>query len=374
VLIIASGRDKSTEEICTHTAITTDTLEEMGVDITACIINRAPETFLRDTATNAKCREQFDRAFPLYVIPENKALGNPTIDDVKRWLGAEVLYGKPSMLNLVSNYLVAAMQISNFLDYIKEGSLIITPGDRSDIIIASLASRISSAYPNIAGILITGGLEVSPSVQRLIQGWTGIPVPVLFVESHTYDTVQSVNELYGRIEPTDTKRIATAFGWFAKFVDSAELTKRVVAKRSIKITPRMFEYSLVEKAASDRQHIVLPEGQGERILNATDIILRRGIADITLLGRVDEIKAKASKLNINIDGAQIIDPPTLGILRRFRPDLFRHPQAQEHRHGCGPGPHVRPHLFRHHDGPQGTGRRHGLRFGHHHGPDHPACL
>ncbi len=308
VLIIASGRDKSTEEICTHTAITIDTLEQMGVDITACIINRAPETFLRDTASNAKCREQFGRAFPLYVIPENKALGNPTIDDVKRWLGAEVLYGKPSMLNLVSNYLVAAMQISNFLEYIKEGSLIITPGDRSDIIISSLASRISSAYPNIAGILITGGIEVSPSVQRLIQGWTGIPVPVLFVESHTYDTVQSVNELYGRIEPTDTKRIATAFGWFAKYVDSSELTKRVVSQRSTKITPRMFEYTLVEKAASNRQHIVLPEGQGERILNATDIILRRGIADITLLGRVDEIKAKASKLNINIDGAQIIDP------------------------------------------------------------------
>jgi len=310
VLIIASGRDKSTEEICTHTAITIDTLEQMGVDITACIINRAPDSFLRDTASNAKCREQFGRAFPLYVIPENKALGNPTIDDVKRWLGAEVLYGKPSMLNLVDNYLVAAMQISNFLEYIKEGSLIITPGDRSDIIISSLASRISSAYPNIAGILITGGIEVSPSVQRLIQGWTGIPVPVLFVESHTYDTVQSVNELYGRIEPTDTKRIATAFGWFAKYVDSSELTKRVVSQRSTKITPRMFEYSLVEKAASDRQHIVLPEGQGERILNATDIILRRGIADITLLGRVDEIKAKASKLNINIDGAQIIDPTT----------------------------------------------------------------
>ena len=308
VLIVASGRDKTTEEICTHTAITIDTLEEKGLDLAGCIINRAPETFLRDTASNAKCREQFGRNFPLYVIPENKALGNPTIDDVKRWLGAEVLYGKPSMLNLVNNYLVAAMQISNFLDYIKEGSLIITPGDRSDIIISSLASRISSAYPNISGILITGGIEVSPSVQRLIQGWTGIPVPVLFVESHTYDTVQSVNELYGRIEPTDTKRIATALGWFAKYVNVAELSKRVVSQRSTKITPRMFEYSLVEKAASNRQHIVLPEGMGERILSATDIILRRGIADITLLGKEEEIRTKASKLNLNIDGVQILDP------------------------------------------------------------------
>ncbi len=310
VLIVASGRDKSTEEICTHTAITIDTLEEKGLDLAGCIINRAPETFLRDTASNAKCREQFGRNFPLYVIPENKALGNPTIDDVKRWLGAEVLYGKPSMLNLVNNYLVAAMQISNFLEYIKEGSLIITPGDRSDIIIASLASRISSAYPNISGILITGGIEVSPSLQRLIQGWTGIPVPVLFVESHTYDTVQSVNELYGRIEPTDTKRIATALGWFAKYVNVAELSKRVVSQRSTKITPRMFEYSMVETAASNRQRIVLPEGTGERILSATDIVLRRGIADITLLGKEEEIRTKASALSLNIEGAQILDPAT----------------------------------------------------------------
>ncbi len=322
VLLITSGRDKSTEEICTHTAITIDTLEEKGLDLAGCIINRAPETFLRDTATNAKCREQFGRNFPLYVIPENKALGNPTIDDVKRWLGAEVLYGKPSMLNLVSNYLVAAMQISNFLDYIKEGSLIITPGDRSDIIIASLASRISSAYPNISGILITGGIEVSTSVQRLIQGWTGIPVPVLFVDSHTYDTVQSVNELYGRIEPTDTKRIATALGWFAKYVNVAELTKRVVSQRSTKITPRMFEYSLVEKAAANRQHIVLPEGTGERILSATDIILRRGIADITLLGKEEEIRHKASKLNLNIEGAQILDPSSASCYDDFVATYF----------------------------------------------------
>jgi phosphate acetyltransferase len=170
------------------------------------------------------------------------------MDDVKRWLGAEVLYGKPGMLNLVDNYLVAAMQISNFLEYIREGSLIITPGDRSDIVISSLASRISSAYPNISGVLITGGIELSPSVQRLIQGWSGIPVPVLFVESHTFDTVQSVNELYGRIEPTDSKRIATALGWFGKYVNVSELTRRVVSQRSIKVTPRMFEYSLLETA------------------------------------------------------------------------------------------------------------------------------
>ena len=308
VLLVASGRDKNTNEICAHVHISVDSLQGMNIDISGCIINRVPESFIRDTAVNNWCRDQFGGEFPLYVIPENKALGCPTIDDVKRWLGAEVLYGKPSMLNLVDNYLVAAMQISNFLTYIKEGSLIITPGDRSDIIIASLASRISSAYPNISGILITGGIELSPTVQRLIKGWTGIPVPVLYVESHTFDTVHSVNELYGHIEPGDERRTATALGWFSRYVSVMELGKKVISTRSSKITPRMFEYSLVEKASQNKQHIVLPEGTGERILTATDIILRRNIAEITLLGKQEEILAKATSLNLNIDGAHIIDP------------------------------------------------------------------
>ncbi|PIE60377.1 MAG: phosphate acetyltransferase [Desulfobulbus propionicus] len=309
MLVVVSGRNKSTDEICAQTAITIDSLEEeKGAEIAGCIINRAPEGFIEDTAGSIKCMEQFNRTLPIYVIPEHKALGNPSVDDVKNWLGAEVLYGESSMQTLVDNYLVAAMQISNFLDYLKPDSLVITPGDRSDIIIASLASRISSLYPNIAGIVITGGIELRLSVQKLLQGWTGIPVPVLFVESHTYDTVQSLNLLYGRIEPTDEKRIGTAMGWFNKHVDLSELSERIVSRKSTRITPRMFEYSLVEKASSDRQHIVLPEGHGERILHATDIVLRRGIADVTLLGRPNEIALKAASLGVNIDGATIIDP------------------------------------------------------------------
>ncbi|PIE58860.1 MAG: phosphate acetyltransferase [Desulfobulbus propionicus] len=308
VLPVVSGRDKSVDEICSYTAITMDTMEEKGVDLAACIINRAPEDFMGAIQGKAKCLDQFDRTIPLYVIPEHKSLGNPSMDDVKRWLGAEVLYGESNMHTLVDNYLVAAMQIGNFLEYLKPGSLIITPGDRSDIIIASLASRISDSFPDISGILITGGIDLRSSVRKLIQGWTGVPVPVLFVESHTYDTVQSVNELYGRIEATDEKRIATALGWFNKNVNAQELRKKVVSQKSDKITPRMFEYSMVEKAANNRQRIVLPEGSGERILHAADIILRRGIAHLILLGRPEEIVAKAAKLNIRIDNAEIIDP------------------------------------------------------------------
>lgn len=262
ILLVSSGRDKNTDEVCTNVTLTLDALEEKGVDITACVINRAPENFESDMQSSKECREQMTRPFPMYAIPENKTLNNPTMDDVRRYLEAEVLIGELGALNQVDNYVVAAMQISNFLDYIKEGSLVITPGDRSDIIISSLASRVSSAFPNISGILITGGLKVSENVQLLIQGWTGIPLPVLTVPTHTYDTVQKVNEMYGRLEPTDSKRIATALGWFSNHVDVPELTKRVVAQKSMKMTPRMFEFSLIEKAARKNSISYFQKEQG----------------------------------------------------------------------------------------------------------------
>lgn len=328
VLVVTSGREKSTDEVCTLTQITMDTLEEKGIDLAACIVNRAPNHFREETVDNIKCMAQFNRPVPVYVIPENKSLGNPTVGDVRRWLGAEVHYGEGSLQNLVDNYLVAAMEVRNFLTYIKPGSLIITPGDRSDIIIASLASIVSSAYPNISGILLTGGMKPRESVQKLIQGWTGIPVPVLSVEGHTYQMVQVVNELYGRIESNDEQRIATALGGFAKHVNISELKERVISRRSSKITPKMFEYSLVEKAARNRKHIVLPEGYSDRVLTATDIILRRGIADITLLGREHDIRTKASKLNLNIEKTTILNPAESEYYEDFVETYF---QLREHK-------------------------------------------
>jgi phosphate acetyltransferase len=308
VLIISSGRDKTPDEVISLSQTTVDTLEEKGVDLVACIVNRAPEGVTEEMASHIECKVRCKNPMPVYVIPEDEALGKPSIADVKRWLDADILYGHSGLQGLVDNYVVAAMQIGNFLEYIKSGSLIITPGDRSDIILSSLASRLSNSYPDISGIVLTGGLPVSVNVHKLIEGWTGVPVPVLSAKGHTYQTVQQLSRLYGRIESHDHQRIATALGGFSRHVNVQELRDRVVEQRSIRVTPMMFEYSLVDKASRNKQHIVLPEGSGERILRATDILLRRGVVDVTLLGREDDIRAKASAFGVNIERAQIINP------------------------------------------------------------------
>lgn len=317
VLVVSSGRKKDEDEVVGITQSTIDALEEKGLDVVCSVVNRAQVEDPEAVAGRISCGVRCEQPLLVYVIPEDESLGNPSINDVCNWLDAEVLYGHGRLDTLVDNYVIAAMHIGNFLNYIDEGSLIITPGDRSDIILSSLASRLSSSYPDISGIVLTGDLKPSSSVHRLIEGWTGVPLPVLSVKGHTYQVTQKLSELYGRIEPGDMKKIASALGSFESHVNVRELRDRVVSSRSSKVTPKMFEYNLVDRASSNKQRIVLPEGSGERVMRASDILLRRGVADLVLLGNVDEIQAKASDLGVHLDGAEIIDPAESDAFRGY---------------------------------------------------------
>ncbi|MBA4358025.1 MAG: phosphate acetyltransferase, partial [Desulfovibrio sp.] len=191
---------------------------------------------------------------------------------------------------------------------IERGTLVITPGDRADIILGSLASRLSTNYADISGILLTGGIDPSESVRRLIEGWVGAPIPILIAEGHTYKTARILYDLYGRIEPGDQNKIQSALRVFEEHVDMAELRTKLVAAKPTTVTPKMFEFSLILKAKTLKQHIVLPEGTGERIMRAADILLRRGVVDLTLLGKEADIRNKMSQLGLELEGVRIVEP------------------------------------------------------------------
>jgi len=266
-----------------------------------------------DAAARIKSGSKLTKPLPVYILPESASLGRPTIKDVMKWLDADVLYGRESIDARIDNYIIAAMRIRNFLDYLKPGSLVITPGDRSDILLGSLISRLSSAFPNISGILLTGGLQPETNIRKLIEGLSGFPVPILSVKENTYDTTQKLNKVYGRIDLDDQKRIATAVGLFESHVDVEELSRQIVSFHSPTVTPKMFEYRLIQKAGRERKRVVLPEGNEERILRAADILLRREVADIILLGNTEAIQANISRL----DMARIIQPDASAHLEAF---------------------------------------------------------
>ena len=317
VLLISSGRKKTVEEMIRQVQVSIDSHKEKGLILISSIINRAPEGLTSQILSDIRRKYHPDEGLPFYVIPENPALANPSVGDVNRWLNGSIMYGAAALNMVVGDYVVAAMRVENFLEYITPGCLVITPGDRHDIILASLSARSSTSYPEVSGIVLTGGLVPSDNVRRLIEGWSGKPVPIICVKGHTYLVVKQLYELYGHIEAGDQPRIATALGDFSKYVNVAELRENVITDRPAQITPKMFEYSLTERAAENRQRIVLPEGNCERILRAADILLRRGVADLTILGREDQVRALAAASGLDLTWVEVIDPQTSPLLDDF---------------------------------------------------------
>jgi len=328
VILVASGRNKGSKELVDSTQLTIETLEEKGLDLVACIVNRVENGDGEEITSSLRCKINCEQPLLVYAISEDASLGNPTMGDVRKWLDGQILYGHGRMETLVQDYVIAAMQVGNFLEYTTPGSLIITPGDREDIILASLASRLSTSYPDIAGILLTGGLQPSANVHRLIEGWTGVPVPVVSVPDSTYKTTRILSELYGRIDPEDQRKIASALGNFEACVNVSELRERLGQTKTSRVTPKMFEYNLVARAKANKMRIVLPEGECERILRAADILSRRGVADLIVLGKLDRIMAKISALGLTLEGVQFIDPSTSDKLDGYAEAYF---EARKHK-------------------------------------------
>jgi phosphate acetyltransferase len=246
---------------------------------------------------------------PIFALPEHPLLAKPTVGEIADNLGATRWSGdQESFTREVEDFKIGAMGLPNFLDHLVEGTLVITPGDRSDIILGSLLADAASTYPRVSGLLLTGGLKPAPQVQRIIEGLRKSPVPVLTVEADTFIAGTQASQVRGRIRPENNRKIAVALAHMEKYIDAQKLYERIDLSRPARVTPIMFEHTLVEQAKSNRKHVVLPEGTEERILRAAEIVLLRGIADLTLLGNVKEIEQKVSMLGLSLKGAALLDP------------------------------------------------------------------
>ncbi len=309
MLPVIKGDGKKARQLAAFAQALIKSLQEKKCSIIAVIINRVlPD----DTAELTKSlNEPHKDAIPVYVIPEHPVLGKPTIGDIASALNAQwIIRDDEGMDREVLHYKVAAMELPNFLDHLEDDSLIITPGDRADMILGSILSDASAAYPRISGLLLSGNLKPAPQVERLIEGLGTAPVPVFMVETDTFTTAMNASNVPGAIVPGSKRKIAAALGIFEQNVKMPELEKRISGIPSAGITPLMFEYELIKRAKSKREHIVLPEGTDERILRAAEILLLRGVADITLLGDPDEIGHLIHKLGLSLEEAHIINPNT----------------------------------------------------------------
>ena len=310
VLVLVSGKDRTANDIYDNTILAKERFAERGCDLLAVIVNRAAtEGFDELVATLG---DRFGEAKIPFAgaMPEEEILAKPRMEEIAAVLGAEVLYGERYLDNLVFSFRIASMQLLSLLDRLEPGALVITSGDRADILLGLMASQASSKTPSLAGVLLSSGLRPTETLDRVIRGLRNTQLPVLLVNTGTYQTAIDVSNVASAITPQSFRKIETARILFEEHIDANVLRAGITAPRSARMNPQLFLHTLIEKARSDRRRIVLPEGTEERILRAVDSLRRRNVVDITLLGNEDEIRDRAAKLKVPLEGVEVIDPAT----------------------------------------------------------------
>jgi phosphate acetyltransferase len=301
VLVVLSGA--APQSIATAATVARASLERKGCALFGTVVNRVPTDALDEMRAHSVA---YDRTAPMYVLAENPELGYPTLAQVASKLGASVLVGGHDRLQQeVREVRVAAMSVEHFIEELVYGTLVIVPGDRADILLASLVSAQLAALPAVAGIVLTEGHSPAGRIEKLLHD---APFAVLAVDDPTYPTAAAVHAITPVITAEDEPKIATALGVFESGIAPAEVAERIALPRRPTRTPMMFQYELLELAKSRRSHIVLPEGEDERVLRAADILLRRDVVDLTILGEPKDVHARAAARGLVIDGAEIVDP------------------------------------------------------------------
>ena len=305
---VVKGHERSMLKIIEAVTGVIDALQEKNCDIFSVAVNRIAPKLAVDAPVHL--RNVVPAGIPVYALADNEALWKPTVCEIAEALGATFLSGQAYCLKRdVIDYKVAAMRLANFLDHIVEGTMVITPGDRDDITIGSLLADASTTYPRIGGIILTGGLKPSPQIQKLIDGFASSDgVPILTVDTDTFNTTVKLSTVAGTLSPENTRKIETALGIFEAGVRVVEVMEHLNVTRSNRLTPLMFEYDLIRRAKANRRHIVLPEGEEPRILQACELLLLRDVVNITLLGNPQKIRQKIVELGLKLDKANIIDP------------------------------------------------------------------
>ncbi|MCC2548112.1 phosphate acetyltransferase [Hymenobacter sp. BT175] len=307
VLLVVSGEKKTTAQIINSTLTALRGFEAREVQVLTVVANKVAPDQVADV--EALLRQQLRPEIILSVIPEDKALLNPTMQEIHDALGGKLLFGQELLGSQVDNFVTGAMNVPNFLNYLKENVVIVTPGDRGDMIICAIQANLSASYPKVAGIVLTAGWEPEEPILRLLRGLQSV-LPIIAVPTGTFETSARLSVIKSRISADNPKKVQLAIRTFDRYVNVPALDAKLSAFQSEGITPHMFQYRLLQWAKRQRRHIVLPEGNDDRILRAAALLLQQEIVDLTILGNPADIAAAAKRLGLNlpIGHLRIIDP------------------------------------------------------------------
>jgi len=307
VILIDNARGKTLEEFCGNLESAVNTYIQKDIELLGVVANKVrPENV---DVVHKRLEKELEDKTVVFTVPRVKKLSHPTLSEIVVSLNGKVLFGKENLDNQTGSFGVGAMQLHNYLTHLRDNSLVITPGDRADIILGALQANLSDNYPAISGIVLTGGILPEPSILKLLEGFE-TQVPIISVKQGTFDAANSVGNIKSKIYAESKQKIATSIGLFNTHIDGELLLERLETFEPKGTTPRMFQYKLLQRAKASKKHIVLPEGEDVRILEAASELSTLGIVDITLLGNQEQIEKKAMQLGFDISHLNILNPAT----------------------------------------------------------------
>lgn len=325
VLAVVKGADRRTSAIVDAVGVAHDRLADIGATHLGTVVNRVPQDQVEDVRDAVT-----DAAVPVGLVPEDPLLAVPTVAEVFTAIGAEQVPTTDAGIDderPVTGIRVGAMSMPNMLDRLADGTLLLLPADRTGPILAALVADVTPGLPSVAGIVLTGGFALDERVAALLAGVRST-VPVGAVDGDTFDTASAVADVPSVIRPHHEGKVRRALELAREHLDLGEVTGRLTETRVERVTPRMFERRLVERAAADRRHIVLPEGTDDRILQASRILLDREVADLTLLGEVEAVRRRARELGLDLDDVPVLDPTSDDRLEEY---AQTYKQLREHK-------------------------------------------
>jgi phosphate acetyltransferase len=307
VVLIASNTNQLIGEVTGNLQIALDSFQDNGVQVLMAVANKVrPE---HAESVKAALVKNLPSEVQVEVIPMNDVLANPSLREIAQELEGTVLFGENYLNNQAGAYSVGAMQLRNYLTHLKESSLVITPGDRADIILGVLQANISANYPSISGIVLTGGLVPEESILKLIEGLSDI-IPVISVKEGTFSITNRIGDIKPKIYAESAEKIKVSKQVFATFISAELLAERLITFKAGGITPRMFQYNLLQRAKLHKKHIVLPEAYDERILTAAMLLTDAGVVNLTLIGEKSKIATRLANLDTPLDLSRVnvLDP------------------------------------------------------------------
>ena len=312
IVLAVKAKDRTPEQVAQIVDICLTEVSAQHAYTAAVVANRCDPGQMDAMAARL---EQFTPK--CYVLPEEPLLVAASVAELQEAVEGTVIGGDPALLSREAmDVLVAGMTAEHVLERLKEGVAVITPGDRSDVVLTVVSAHAAEGFPSLSCVILNGGLELHPPIASLVSG-LGLRLPIIATRFGTFETASRVASARGRVTATSLRKIDTALALMDAHVDTADLLAQLAIPIPTVVTPQMFTYQLLDWARSDRKHIVLPEGDDDRILTAAGRLLQRGVADLTILGEEAQIRARAAELGVDLSAATVLNPQTSELCDKF---------------------------------------------------------